>query len=111
MSVALLRHAKLENIVIKTAGALDEQGRQTLATGVTVQGFAVRVDDVVRMPTGEEVKTQVTVFIDAGQSTLPSINDRVETADGFAGIVVARSEPKGLQGGSKDHIEIKLREV
>ena len=113
MSVALKRHAKVEDVTRKAAGALDEQGRTAFGAGQTIKARVVRVDDVARLPSGEEIKTQVTLWIDSAQSPLPAIDDRIELTDGsgFAGIVVERSEPKGIQDGAKDHVEIKLREV
>ncbi len=112
MAVILTRQADRVSANVKAAGTINGQGQPTYAAPVTIQVVASRVDDVARASNGDEVKTQMTMWIDAGQSKLPEAQDRVELADGsFSGIVVERLECNTISNRALDHIEIKLREV
>lgn len=110
MTYALRRHSTLEAVSVEVRTTVDGQGMPAYAAAVEVQARVLRVTEVERMASGQEVRTVAMLLIDAEQSTHPTFDDRITTADGLVGIVVYREDEKTIQSGELSHIIVKMRE-
>jgi hypothetical protein len=109
VSVILSREAALETFELEVNNGMDDQGKPNYDSPVAVDGRVVREDTVVRMPSGAEVRSAVTAWIDGEEPKQPTTDDRVTFASGFVGIVIEVYEGRTL-GGVLDHVRIKVRE-
>lgn len=100
------RHAT-DTVTLEVAGALDGQGAPTYAAGVSVSARVVLSDERTVDADGTEVRTQLTLWIPAGE-TWPQDGDRI-TWDSRTYIVVERKERSSLVTGT-DHVRVRARE-
>lgn len=108
--ISLQRGSKLQTVQVELPTTLDDQGKQSYAAKAPVDGRVIRGDDIARLPSGEEIKTIATIWIDAAQSPLPVPDARLTCEDGLVGIVVERMDGRSLQGGALDHVRVRIRE-
>ncbi|MGH9256361.1 MAG: hypothetical protein ACRD3C_17525 [Vicinamibacterales bacterium] len=109
MSVSLKRHAELESVTWQARTGVDGQGRPSYASpGTVLQARVERMQEVIRLGTGEEVKIDATVWFDFAAS-LPTSDDRLVLSD-LTGIVLMRDQPADLQTAGVDHVEVQIRQ-
>lgn len=111
--ITFWRHAAQEAVTLEAmqSGVYDGQGRPSFDSPVSLIAHVERQVDVIRLVSGEEIRTVATAWFDATQDALPSEDDRVTLADGFVGIVVQRVDGYTIQHHEFDHVMIKLREA
>lgn len=109
MSIALLRHAKLEDVVVEQVGALDRQGMPSYSAPVTIQARVIREDVLVPGPAGQEVTTALTLWIPSSQTPVPRENDRI-TYRNRTYIGVELEVPKYIRSGMVSHSRLRCRE-
>jgi hypothetical protein len=116
VSVLLKRHGKLEVVQLERKTGIDGQGKPAYATAVAISARVKREDAVVQSSTrvlmqpGDQINIIATAWIDEAQRDHPAVHDRLTLADGLKCIVVERKERDNIQGGSLDHVRVKLRE-
>lgn len=103
-------HSGLEDVVIERPAALDGQGLPSYDSPVVVKMFVLREQSVVRQANGDELQAIASLWCGADQPMLPQEQDRVTTADGLVGIVIARQDGKALQTGALDMVAVQIRE-
>lgn len=115
MSQLLKRLGTLQTVTVEALSGIDGQGKPSYGTGEEIHARVIREDDVVRGTDlaggdGEEVRTMMTVWIDACESPLPEHGSRLTTDDGQVGIVVNVKNVRNIRRGTLDHVRVKLRE-
>ena len=83
-------------------------GKPSYGSASGIEGAVRLKDTVVRTGAGEDVMTNLTAWIDAGQDPKPGEGDRI-TLDSVAYIVVTEDRVTDLQG-ALDHVKITARE-
>lgn len=107
---AALENAVLETVVVNPPASTDNQGLPTYGASVNIQARVVREEAVVRMPSGEDVRTAVTIWVPGTQSLMPVMDAKLTCLDGLVGIVVERKDGKTL-ANDLDHVRVRIREV
>lgn len=70
----------------------DRAGKSTFGDPVAFHARAVRADDVVSRPDGEEIRTSIELVIPADEDSVPAENSRVTRSNGDTYIVVELRE-------------------
>jgi hypothetical protein len=102
---------RLQAISIQLFASLDGQGKPSYGSAATVYGRVIRKTEVVRLPSGEEVRLVAAAWIDGNAVRIPNVNDRITLADGLVGIVLDRTDGRSLSNPKVlDHVHIRIRE-
>jgi hypothetical protein len=98
----------LQTIGVEAYSGRDGQGAPSYAPSVDVLAVLVRDDKLVRLGSGDDVRTTLTLIIDGDEDYYPSYEDRV-TLSGETFIIVSAVQVRTLSG-DVDHIECSCRE-
>lgn len=105
MNKALKRQMKL-NVTLEKYLGMDGTGESTYSAPITVRGFLQGEVTLVRTPTGEEVVSQQTLFLDETRATL-GIKDRITLPSGQKPAIINISVLYDDRGRI-DHLEVYL---
>lgn len=105
----LARDGGTEVVQVELRAGIDGQGKPGYDSPIDVDARVIIHSEVIRQPSGSEQRVIATVWIDGAQSTLPTMDDRIATAQGLVGIVVDRLDGRSLSG-VLDHVRLKIRE-
>ncbi len=102
------RRLALETIGLEVFASLDGQGLPSYAVSVDVKGHVVREDELVLLPDGSQVRSDLRIYV-GPDAPAAAHKDRVTPDDGIAYIVLKSREVKTLSG-VVDHYELQARE-
>jgi hypothetical protein len=107
-----LRRSAVTEVAVERFTSFDGQSTPTYQHQGTVMARVVREDRLTKRADGSEIRTQYTIWIDAGESPLPLWRDRLafETlGEGRTAVVEIHEEKKTLRG-AVDHVRLLCRE-
>lgn len=100
--------ATTETVAVEPFSSLDGQGAPSYGASQNVEARVVRTDEQTVDADGSDMRTDLTLWVDAGESPLPDERDRL-TYGGVTYIVAERVEGKDF-GASVDHVRVRCRE-
>jgi hypothetical protein len=107
MSVILSQGTGMVTVSVELPVGSDDQGAPLYDSPFDIEARAVRVNEMVLQPDGTQVRSTVTLWIDAAQAPLAE-QARVTFA-GATYIALLVDELKRLNG-EVDHLRVRLRE-
>lgn len=85
-------------------------GAPAYGSSSAISGAVRRRDELVRTGGGEDVMANLTVWLDASESPIPSEGDRI-TVDSVAYIVLTEDRVPELGSTSLSHVRLMAREA
>lgn len=103
-----LKRVTTETVAVEPFSGLDGQGAPSYGASQNIEARVVREDEQVIDADGDEIRTTLTLWVDADESPLPAEQDRV-TVDGTVYIGVSRYEGKSFRA-DVTHVRLRCRE-
>ena len=107
-----LRRSAVTEIKVERFTSFDGQSQPSYNAPETVMGRVVREDRLTKRGDGSEIRTQYTVWIDAGEALMPLWRDRLTFStlgEDRTAIVEIHEERKTLRG-AVEHVRVLCRE-